>query len=39
MVEQLGAEFYVDAAGGVAEDVGAQRIEYALKDHDDEVMR
>jgi hypothetical protein len=35
MAEQPGAEFYIDAAGGVAEDVGAQGIEDALEDDDD----
>jgi hypothetical protein len=36
VTKQLGAEFDVDAAGGVAEDVSAQRIQHALEDDDDQ---
>jgi len=36
VAEQARAEFDVDAAGGVAEDVGAQRGEHALEDDHDE---
>ena len=34
MAEQAGAQFHVNSAGGVAEDVGAHAIEHTLKHHD-----
>jgi hypothetical protein len=34
VAEQPRAEFHVDAAGGVAEDVAAQGVEQALEHHD-----
>jgi hypothetical protein len=36
VTEQLGAEFDIDAAGGVGKDVAAQRVEHALEHDDDE---